>query len=181
MLDRFRAVILTNTSDGRRWSELAAGSGIPATSWQKAYTGKQRPTVEMIEYVARSWPSYAYWLATGVTDARHGHVSCRDGKVGAFYPESDLRQIAARNAARPYFEQTVMMFRRVYGTGLALPTEEARSEEQLRLLTLMMTRNGEEAMLSQSEDPILSDEFEEANAHLRRIQQSRREAMLKGS
>ncbi len=74
-----------------------------------------------------------------------------------------------------------MMFRRVYGTGLALPTEEARSEEQLRLLTLMMTRNGEEAMLSQSEDPILSDEFEEANAHLRRIQQSRREAMLKGS
>lgn len=168
MDDRFRAVITANTSEWRRWAELAASSGIPATSWQKACAGKQRPTMEMIQHVARCWPSYAFWLATGITDSRHGHVSCRDNNVGAFYPESDIPEMMLRSAARPYFDQAMLMFRRVYGTGLALPSQETRAEDQLRLLTLLVERIAEEESLSKAEHAMLVSRLSAVRAALHR-------------
>jgi hypothetical protein len=173
--DRFRAVILANTKEGRRWAELGALTDIPATSWQKAYNGKQRPTTEMIEAIARLWPCYAFWLATGITDAQHGHVSCRDGQVQAFFPE---RMYALRNAARPYFEHALDMFQRVYGTGRVLLPDGIRQEFEVKLLMLQIARNAEESALAATEVDNLPDELRAAKKALAQIQQENREKRI---
>lgn len=83
---RFRALITEKTSDARRWAELESLTAIPATSWNKAYHGKQRPTSDMLQALARLWPEHTFWLMTGVTDSKNGHIAC--GKSSAAYPEA---------------------------------------------------------------------------------------------
>ncbi|WP_426342808.1 hypothetical protein ACN9MZ_14605 [Pseudoduganella sp. S-14] len=72
--DRLRSVVQLTVSQSRRFKELEELSGIPATHWRNFFSGKQRPTVEMIEFAARHWPEHAFWLATGISDAKHGHI-----------------------------------------------------------------------------------------------------------
>jgi len=55
------------------WGKLANQTGIVATRWRKAYTHQQRPTPDMIEALCRLKPEYAFWIATGITDAENGH------------------------------------------------------------------------------------------------------------
>ena len=47
------------------FKELEVKSGISANSWRKVAEEKQRATSEMIEFVCREWPEYAYWMITG--------------------------------------------------------------------------------------------------------------------
>lgn len=47
--------------------QLAEESGIASTSWQNVASKKQRVTEEMIEFVCRKWPNYAFYIATGLT------------------------------------------------------------------------------------------------------------------
>lgn len=142
--DRFSAVIRQKTSKTRRYAEMEALTGIPATSWNKAFNGKQRPTPEMLQAVGQLWPEFAYWLLTGVTDARHGHVSCRDGTPCQFYPE---RSYGPRSAARPYFMHTLEMFRHTYGDKNEYPTEVMEKEAMVQLVRLELAREGEELAL----------------------------------
>ena len=142
--DRFREVIRHNTSEARRFADLQALTGIPSTSWNKTYNGKQKPSAEMIQAVAQLWPEYAFWLATGVTDARNGHISCRDGAHRQFYPE---RTCAPRRAAKPYFTQLIEMFRRRYGDKSRYPTELMEREAETELARLDLSREGEDQAL----------------------------------
>jgi len=146
--DRFRAVIHRNTSETRRWSELEALTGIPATSWQKAFNAKQRPTAEMLESVAQLWPEFAFWLATGVTDAKNGHVACVNGVSKQFYPE---RPSSQRNAAKPYFNQLIEMFRRSYGEGPGWLDAATERDAQVQLLKLEVARDAERLAFSEVE------------------------------
>ena len=51
-------------------------SGINKSSWNSALSGKQRPTAEMIQFVCREWPDYAFWVCTGyLSDASVKHTS----------------------------------------------------------------------------------------------------------
>lgn len=47
------------------YEKLEEESGISRHSWKNALNKKQRATSEMIEFVAREWPEYAFWLVTG--------------------------------------------------------------------------------------------------------------------
>lgn len=74
LVERFQAIIDYETSKNQRWKELEEISGISTHSWQKAYLGKQRPTSEMLEAVAKEWPQYAFWLMCGITSLAAGNV-----------------------------------------------------------------------------------------------------------
>lgn len=145
LIERFQAIIRLNTPEKRRWSELEALTNIPATSWNKAFNEKQRPTAEMIQAIARLWPEYAFWLSTGVTDAKHGHVSCRDGVIAKFYPE---RTYAPRNAARPYFLQLIDLFGRTYGKAHQFASESLEKEALVNLAQLEVARDAEEQAMT---------------------------------
>jgi hypothetical protein len=128
----------------------------------------------MIECLARLWPSYAFWLATGITDAKHGHISCRNGVIGAFYPEPD---VIPPSSARSYFEQALLMFQRVYGEGLRLPDDEMRLEEEIRLLTAILARAAEQQNLAEAAQADLITELEEAKAALQLAKKRRKEKL----
>lgn len=71
---RLRSVIGEKISASRRYKELEERSSIPATNWRNFISGKQRPTMEMIEFALKEWPEHAFWVGTGITDHRHGHT-----------------------------------------------------------------------------------------------------------
>jgi hypothetical protein len=73
--DRLVAIIDAQTLEARRFKALEELSGIAAVSWRKAYLRGQRPTSEMLEALAKTWPQYAFWLVTGITDPDYGHVA----------------------------------------------------------------------------------------------------------
>ena len=73
--DRFILVLREGESQWGFWSRLEEATKIPAYSWRKAYARKQRPTSEMIEALCRLLPTYAFWIATGITDAENGHCA----------------------------------------------------------------------------------------------------------
>ncbi len=73
--ERFKELIELKTSSNRRYKELEEFSTIPAVSWRKAFNGKQRPTSEMLESLAKKWPEHAFWLLTGATDNEFSHTS----------------------------------------------------------------------------------------------------------
>lgn len=155
--DRFLQVVLANTREGRRASQLAALTEIPSASWQKALEGKQKPTLAMLQAVARLWPEYAFWTLTGITDARNGHLACVDGRAQAFYPEGDR---GLRNAAKPYFLHALQMYLRLYGVGLSLHREKiSQYEDMLQLLKLELARQAETTALSPYDDAELEREI----------------------
>lgn len=152
-LERFQAVIRHHTTDTRRWTELEKLSEIPAASWNRAFSGKQRPTADMLQTIARLWPEYIFWLMTGVTDAEHGHVACRrssrSGK--SFYPERPLRQ---RKAAKKYFLHLIHMFTRMYGDEEVYESDSEELQAHVELTLLKMARRNEENVLNDTEAPI---------------------------
>jgi hypothetical protein len=148
IFERFKTVIRQNTAENRRWVELAELTDIPATSWNKAVNGKQRPTAEMIEAVGCLWPEYVFWMITGVTDAKHGHVSCRYKPGKAFYPE---RHYVIRNAAKRYFAQLIDSFERTYGDGEPYENHVEELEAKIQLAELEVAREAEDNALCEIE------------------------------
>ena len=47
------------------YEKLESESGISMHSWKNALNKKQRATSEMIEFVARKCPQFAFWMVTG--------------------------------------------------------------------------------------------------------------------
>jgi hypothetical protein len=48
-----------------KYAWLESISDIPTTSWKSALSGRQRPTVEMLECFCRSQPNLAFYVVTG--------------------------------------------------------------------------------------------------------------------
>lgn len=110
---RLMVLIEECTPDHGRFPMLAKLSQVPETSWKAFWYGRQRPTAEMIQVVARNWPEHAFWLATGLTDRRCGHRA-PPGVVA--YPEESVEEVVDLSAA--YWKKAIQ----------ALEVLEARGE-----------------------------------------------------
>lgn len=71
---RLKFVIETETEAYGRYALLAARSNIPAATWRTWWNRGGTPSGSLLEAVAKLWPQYAFWLATGCTDDRCGHI-----------------------------------------------------------------------------------------------------------
>ncbi|WP_071769204.1 hypothetical protein [Burkholderia ubonensis] len=83
LADRLKLVIAAHVSQTRRFAELQelSANAISADSWKNVWHGRQRPTMEMVELAARTWPEHAFWMATGVPHPETGHEE--PGAAGA--------------------------------------------------------------------------------------------------
>jgi hypothetical protein len=72
---RMMSVVHEKTTEYRRFKQLEDATGIPADNWKNWLYGRQRPTAEMIEAVGRTWPEYSFWIISGISDPKHGHVA----------------------------------------------------------------------------------------------------------
>ena len=98
-------------NDARRTKELEEETGIPGTSWKNVWNKKQRPTIHMIEALARRWPQFAFWLATGITDEENGHTAPDDAWT-CNQLKSDKE---VENAAKDYFDLKIFFQNSIYG------------------------------------------------------------------
>lgn len=57
-----------------RYKEMEKATGINAEKWQNLAAKKQRVTEEMLDAIGRVWPSYSYWVMTGLSDYEHEHL-----------------------------------------------------------------------------------------------------------
>jgi len=104
--DRLNAITIWAVPGRGRFRELSEMSGISQESWKATWHSRQRPTSEMVQFVARTWPECAFWLATGITDQRHGHRAPSEINT---YPEPSY---TPRTGASKYFRQQVEMLDR---------------------------------------------------------------------
>lgn len=107
---------------GRGYFErLTEYTGISTQRWRKVLHRRQRPTSDMIEALARLFPQYAFWLATGITDSSNGHVAPSNAQT---FPE---RLQVEADAANQYFRRSLVMFRRLFQeAGVELKDDQAR-------------------------------------------------------
>jgi hypothetical protein len=137
--DRLKFLISQKTPERGRFTMLAELGGAPMESWKAFWHGRQRPTTDMLQAVARNWPEYAYWLATGGTDQQYGHRA----PVGFdTYPEPDMRP---RERAADYLRLAVSM-RAKEELGL-----EQSATDVVELKRLNSLRKAESAAFEQSE------------------------------
>jgi len=71
--DRFILVLREAGEVYGMWARLEELTGIVSARWRKGYTSQQRPTPDMVQALCRQRPEYAFWIATGITDAANGH------------------------------------------------------------------------------------------------------------
>lgn len=69
--ERLRQIREAETSGRQEFSEITGIAKGTITGYEQ--TGRS-PRAEVIEAVAKTWPQYAYWLITGMTDPAHGHI-----------------------------------------------------------------------------------------------------------
>jgi hypothetical protein len=75
IFERMMSIIDAELPANRRFKDLEEMSGIASHSWIAVSRSRQRPTAEMIEFVGRRWPDYAYWMVTGDTEPEFRHVA----------------------------------------------------------------------------------------------------------
>lgn len=165
--ERFADVIRMNTSETRRWKELETLTGIPAANWLAAVRNKQRPTAEMIEALARAWPQYAFWMVTGTTDARYGHVSADtygqlDGDGRPVYPEVAHNATASTAA---YLKLNVKLYVAKYELTPHLPPEDLHILEN-RHAQLDLERLSQIQAVAEIEKRHLQETISRTNRHL---------------
>jgi hypothetical protein len=70
---RLKLLLLAETKERGRYSELEVFTGIPAPTWRTWWTRGSTPNGALVEAAAKQWPQFAFWLVTGSTDVRCGH------------------------------------------------------------------------------------------------------------
>jgi hypothetical protein len=129
IIDRVRSVIIATTEDRRRLKQLEEETGIPDRNWKQVWSRRQRPTAHMIEALARRWPHYAFWLATGLTDPSAGHTA--PGKAWTASQRTASGEVSA--AAAKFFDACVLTQDVAYGLGDAPEqTEEAKPAQKYK-------------------------------------------------
>jgi hypothetical protein len=76
---RLRLAIEAETKAHGRYAFLGTRSHVPAATWRTWWNRGATPNGALVEAVASLWPQYAFWLATGRTDARCGHIKPAPG------------------------------------------------------------------------------------------------------
>jgi hypothetical protein len=139
--ERMHLLVEQVTNEYRRFKELEVVTGVQADSWKSWFHGRQRPTAEMIEVVCKAWPEYAFWLATGGTDTRHGHIT----PEAQSWPEEERN---VRGGAKSYFRKVVDMAKLNRGELDAATLKQHQAE----LRKLGWTRKAEEESLDVADE-----------------------------
>lgn len=85
-----RAILLLNYNSSLEsskhgfWERLSESTNIASKRWRNVYARDQRITSDMLESLAKLFPTYAFWLVTGITDAVNGHVAPLNAQI---FPE----------------------------------------------------------------------------------------------
>ncbi|WP_112068108.1 hypothetical protein [Herbaspirillum rubrisubalbicans] len=111
------------------WERLGEQTGIASKRWRQVYGRQQRVTSDMLEALAKWKPKYAFWLATGITDATNGHVAPETVQT---FPERDLPDSDETNE---YFEYQLQM-----QTALADNSKIKLMDDKTRLYAYERTR-----------------------------------------
>lgn len=99
--DRLRKLIEVVTENRHRDQKMFEKTGISPDKWKNFWFGRKAADATMIELVAKTWPGFAFWLTTGITDAENGHVNPTDYKVKDSYLGAlDKSEMAERHFAR---------------------------------------------------------------------------------
>jgi hypothetical protein len=93
------------------WERLAERTGVLSRRWRKVYAREQKLTSDMLQALAQLFPSYAFWLATGITDAVNGHVAPGTAQT---FPER-LHVDSLESAA--YFRASIALAERIFREG----------------------------------------------------------------
>jgi hypothetical protein len=72
---RIRLLIACITNYKADWKKLEVETDISAEKWRQYIRGSTKASIEMAEALALKWPQYAFWLITGVSDEKHGHLA----------------------------------------------------------------------------------------------------------
>jgi hypothetical protein len=81
---------------------MAELSGIASDRWSAVFSERQRPTVEMIEAIAKIWPQHAFWLATGIEDSSTGHTNPEMRESNSYEIEDVAAEIFKWKLSRKY-------------------------------------------------------------------------------
>lgn len=65
-------VVLKGRPDWKGMEEL---TGAKAVKWRHFVAGVKKPSIEMLESLCTTFPQYAFWLATGISDEDAGHLA----------------------------------------------------------------------------------------------------------
>jgi hypothetical protein len=87
---------------------------ISAQRWRKVYKRRQRPTPDMVEALCRSRPDYAFWIATGITDAENGHIAPETALTFPETPQAHRPHPVSHDLAVSYFSHSLVLLRRLY-------------------------------------------------------------------
>jgi hypothetical protein len=83
---RVRILIEHVSSENRRYKVLEDLTHISASTWRTFWNRDTYPSAQMIEALSRQWPTYAFWLSTGITDVDAGHTA--PSSAGEFVQEA---------------------------------------------------------------------------------------------
>ncbi|WP_146010057.1 hypothetical protein [Burkholderia sp. WAC0059] len=111
------------------WERLAERTGVLSRRWRKVYAREQKVTSDMLQALARLFPSYAFWLATGITDAVNGHVAPMTAQT---FPE---RLYQGSAASEEYFRVSLAL-----ETQLAAEGHVNGEDDRERLYAVERTR-----------------------------------------
>lgn len=106
-------LILLLREDGEAygyWQGLETRTSISAQRWRGVYARRQRPTTDMISAICRLKPHYAFWLATGITDAANGHTA---PVTALTFPEMPRHKLSDPHAEE-YFLRSLELNRDLY-------------------------------------------------------------------
>lgn len=94
IIDRVVQLIGAETNPRRPCAELEERTGIPSANWKQVWNRKQRPTAMMIQALSLTWPRYALWLVTGISQPGQGHSSPKDCDATVVSRWSELEEVA---------------------------------------------------------------------------------------
>ncbi len=103
-------LVLRAADDGYGfWQRLEEQTGVVAQRWRKVFTSQQRPTPDILQALCRLKPEYAFWIATGITDAENGHKA---PETALTFPERRSERASDR-AALEYFQTSLALLGRL--------------------------------------------------------------------
>ena len=111
---RLKLILLGQTKERGRFSQLEGITGIPAATWRTWWTRGSAPSGALLEAAAKHWPYFAYWLVTGHTDVRCGHDmpelqgTAAQGYISNWPEEASVRDTAIKSDySREYLKTTL--------------------------------------------------------------------------
>jgi hypothetical protein len=101
---RLFEVLRHEMGNSKLFEKLQNESGISAESWKGAAYGKQKPTLEMMDWTYQRWPQYAYWLATGALPSLKREHTSPDAEKLKLFSLKDLCKKEPKDWNKDEFE-----------------------------------------------------------------------------